>query len=38
VTALDPSFTIRRFAVTVGFEPTVFARLANSWQAAGLPE
>jgi TolB-like protein len=36
--ALDPTFAIARFAVTVGFEPTVFTPLAVAWEAAGLPK
>lgn len=38
VLALDPTFTIRRFSVTVGFEPKVFTPLAEAWRSAGLPE
>ncbi len=38
VLALDPAFAIGRFAVTVGFEPTVFTPLAAAWEAAGLPK
>ena len=38
VLALDPTFSIRRFAVTVGIEPRVFQPLADAWKAAGLPE
>jgi TolB-like protein len=38
VLALDPTFTIARFAVTVGFEPAVFTPLAAAWEAAGLPK
>ena len=38
VLALDPEFTISRFSITVGFEPTVFALLADAWRVAGLPE
>lgn len=37
VLALDPNFSVSRFAVTVGFEPSVYARLAEAWYAAGLP-
>ena len=36
--ALDPAFSISRFAVTAGFEPKVFTRLADAWRAAGLPD
>jgi adenylate cyclase len=38
VLALDPVFTIRGFSITVGFEPAVFALLADAWRVAGLPE
>jgi TolB-like protein len=38
VLALDPTFTIARFSVTVGFEPNVFSPLAEAWREAGLPE
>jgi TolB-like protein len=38
VLVLDPAFTIRRYSVTIGFEPTVFIPLADAWRAAGLPE
>jgi tetratricopeptide (TPR) repeat protein len=34
---LDPTFTIRRFSVTVGLVPAVFERFAEAWLAAGLP-
>jgi TolB-like protein/Tfp pilus assembly protein PilF len=37
VLALDPAFTISGFSITVGFEPAVFALLADAWRAAGLP-
>jgi TolB-like protein len=37
VLELDPLFAVSRFAVTVGFEPTVFIPLADAWKAAGLP-
>jgi TolB-like protein len=37
ILALDPTFTIRRFSVTVGIEPAVFIPLADAWQTAGLP-
>jgi TolB-like protein len=36
--ALEPSFTIRGFSVTVGFEPIVYTQLADAWRKAGLPE
>jgi hypothetical protein len=38
VLTLDPSFTVRRFSVTTGLEPTVYAKFAEAWRAAGLPE
>lgn len=38
VLALDPDFAVGRFAVTVGFEPTVFTPLADAWASAGLPK
>jgi TolB-like protein len=38
VLRLDPSFTIGRFAVTVGVEPEVFSKFAEAWRAAGLPD
>jgi TolB-like protein/Flp pilus assembly protein TadD len=38
VLELDPRFSIGRFRVTVGFEPRVFAILADAWRSAGLPE
>jgi TolB-like protein len=38
VLAMDPEFTISRFSITVGFEPTVFTLLADAWRVAGLPE
>jgi TolB-like protein len=38
VLALDPQFTIRRFSVTVGIEPAIYAILAEAWRVAGLPE
>jgi TolB-like protein len=37
VVALDPTFSIRRFGVTVGIEPAVFTPLAEAWRKAGLP-
>jgi adenylate cyclase len=36
--ALDPSFSIRRFSMAVGFEPRVFAPFADAWRNAGIPE
>ena len=38
VLKLDPSFSIRRFSVTVGVNPEVFLAFANAWREAGLPE
>ena len=38
VLALDPGFTVRRFAVTVEIEPQVFTPLAEAWLLAGLPD
>jgi tetratricopeptide (TPR) repeat protein len=38
VLKLDPTFTIRRFSVTVGVNPEVFSSFANAWREAGLPE
>jgi TolB-like protein/Tfp pilus assembly protein PilF len=38
VLALDPSFGIKRFAVTVGIEPRVYGPLAAAWKQAGLPD
>jgi TolB-like protein/tetratricopeptide (TPR) repeat protein len=38
VLALDPTFTIRRFSITVGLVSAVFAPFAEAWRAAGLPE
>jgi hypothetical protein len=37
VLALDPSFSIKQFAVTVGIEPRVYEPLAAAWRRAGLP-
>jgi TolB-like protein/Tfp pilus assembly protein PilF len=37
VLALDPTFSVRRFSVTVEIEPAVFAPLADAWRRAGLP-
>jgi hypothetical protein len=37
VLSLDPTFSIRRFSVTVGIEPAVFTPLAEAWRSAGLP-
>jgi TolB-like protein len=38
VLTLQPTFTIRRFSVTVGLAPEVYATFAAAWRAAGLPE
>lgn len=38
VLSLDPTFTIRRFSVTVGISPAVFKPFAEAWRKAGLPE
>ena len=35
--ALDPGFSIEKFAITVGIEPTVFSPMAEAWRTAGLP-
>lgn len=35
--AIDPSFSVKRFSVTVDIEPTVFAPIAAAWREAGLP-
>ena len=37
VLALDPSFSVKQFAVTVGIEPRVYEPLAAAWKRAGLP-
>jgi TolB-like protein/Tfp pilus assembly protein PilF len=37
VLALDPTFSVKRFSVTVDIEPSVFAPIAQAWQQAGLP-
>lgn len=38
VLALDPSFSVNRFLVTVGIEDRVFQPLVSAWRAAGLPQ
>lgn len=38
VLALDPTFSVSRFGVTVGLEEAVFSPLAEAWRAAGLPQ
>ena len=35
---LDPHFSIRRFSVTVGVNPTVFSAFSEAWRKAGLPD
>ena len=37
VLALDPGFSVGKFAITVGLEPRVFSPMAEAWRAAGLP-
>ena len=37
VTVLDASFTISRFAVTVGIQPRVYGPFAEAWALLGLP-
>jgi adenylate cyclase len=34
----DPNFSIRRFSVTVGVNPAVFAAFSEAWLKAGLPD
>jgi adenylate cyclase len=38
VLALEPGFTIRGFAATVGIARDVYARFAEAWAEPGLPE
>jgi adenylate cyclase len=38
VLTLDPRFTIGGFSVTVGLAPVVYARFADAWREAGLPD
>jgi TolB-like protein/tetratricopeptide (TPR) repeat protein len=38
VLTLDPTFTIRRFSVTVGLVPAVFTPFADAWRESGLPD
>lgn len=38
VLALDPSFSVNRFLVTVGIKEQVFRPLVAAWRAAGLPQ
>jgi TolB-like protein/Tfp pilus assembly protein PilF len=35
---LDPTFTMRRWAVTVGVVPEVFTPFAAAWRDAGMPD
>ncbi len=37
VRELNPGFAVRQFAVIIGLEPKVFARLEAAWSTAGLP-
>ena len=37
VLELDPTFSVKRFSVTVDIEPSVFAPIAEAWERAGLP-
>lgn len=37
VLALDPGFSVEKFAITVGIEPRVFSPMADAWRIAGLP-
>jgi TolB-like protein len=37
VLALDPTFSVKRFLVTVGIKEQVFRPLVDAWRAAGLP-
>lgn len=34
--AVDPTFTIKRFAVTVAFDPSVFQPFSDAWRVAGI--
>ena len=38
VLALDPTFSVNRFLVTVGIEDRVFRPLVSAWRSAGLPQ
>ncbi len=38
VLKLQPTFTIRGFATTVGHQPAIFKLFADAWREAGLPE
>jgi TolB-like protein/tetratricopeptide (TPR) repeat protein len=38
VLAIDPTFSVRRFSVTVDIEARVFQPIAEAWRMAGLPE
>jgi tetratricopeptide (TPR) repeat protein len=37
VLAIDPTFSVKRFSVTVDIEQSVFAPIAQAWERAGLP-
>lgn len=37
VLAIDRTFSVKRFSVTVDIEPSVFAPIAQAWEKAGLP-
>lgn len=34
---LDPNLSIQKFSVAAGFEPKVFAPIADAWREAGIP-
>jgi len=36
--AIDPTFSVNRFATTVRIVPEVFNPFADAWKAAGIPE
>ena len=35
--AFDPHFSIRKFGMATGFEPTVYAPFEEAWREAGVP-
>jgi TolB-like protein len=35
--AVEPQFSIQKFSVAAGFEPTVFKPFADAWEKAGIP-
>ena len=35
---LDPDFSIRRYSMIVGVNPTVFSAFSEAWRQAGLPD